>query len=105
MKARYWSASARIEILPRSTFCSRANESSKSIGPSYPSSSSTSCSEREGGTRGAGGCGWVRSFSLPGDRQYQADQRLRRHADQPSQNIEVMTRLLADIGNHEQEQQ
>ena len=36
MKARYWSASARIEILARSTFCWRASVSSRSSGPSKP---------------------------------------------------------------------
>ena len=42
MKARYWSASARIEILARSTFCWRASVSSRSSGPSKPSTSTTS---------------------------------------------------------------
>ena len=40
-KARYWSASARIEIWARSTFCSRASASSKSSGPANPSSATT----------------------------------------------------------------
>ena len=42
MKARYCSASARIEILARSTFCWRASASSRSSGPSKPSTSTTS---------------------------------------------------------------
>ena len=34
MKIRYWSASARMEILERSTFCCRASVSNRSSGPS-----------------------------------------------------------------------
>ena len=42
MKARYWLASARIEIFARSTFCWRASVSSRSSGPSKPSTSTIS---------------------------------------------------------------
>src|SRR5712671_1862359 len=42
MKARYWSASARMEMFDRSTFCWRASVSSKSSGPSKPATSTIS---------------------------------------------------------------
>ena len=47
MKARYWSASARMEIFDRSTFCWRASVSSRSSGPSKPATSTISACSSE----------------------------------------------------------
>ena len=44
MNSRYWSASFRIEILAISTFWLRASVSSRSSGPSKPSTATTSAS-------------------------------------------------------------
>ena len=54
MKARYWSASARIEILARSTFCWRASASRRSSGPSKPSTSTTSAGSSVARSAGSG---------------------------------------------------
>ena len=106
MKARYCSASARIEIFVRSTFCSRARLSSRSIGPSNPSRSRTS----------AGSPSRRRLRRRPPDRRLDHPpcpvivstkpiSASRRHPDQPSQHIDPEPAARRSIGQHEQQQQ
>src|SRR5215471_12447491 len=61
MKARYWSASARIEILARSTFCWRASASRRSSGPSKPSTSTTNAGSLVARSTATSASNWISS--------------------------------------------
>ena len=93
-KARYCSASARIEIRVRSTFWSRASVSRTSIGPSKPSRSTSSASGR-GRDRLAGlflgvssARGSVQRQDEPGDRlRISGIEQLDRRPEQARQRV------------------
>src|SRR6185503_7501561 len=81
MKSRYCWASAKTEILARSTFCVRASASRRSSGPSKPSTSTTrvspalgvwpsSCSQSETSSRSSGASSSEASVAFMFPRRY-----------------------------------